>query len=808
MAVTVGSGEIVGGFRLSMSTRPRSRLDARPLLLAAIALLLGPNPLLSQATAQLQGTVRERGRDVVASASVALYQPGTEAPVRGTLTDDRGTFLLAGVQAGEYEIRVTRIGYLPSVRTVTLGDGVRQLDFLLDPSAVEVQGVSVEGERSRERVRFEESAGVSVQELSGAQLRRIPGVAEMDPLRAMAVLPGVVSTSDFASSFNVRGGSADQNLILLDGIPIYNPFHLGGFFSVFNGDMVARAELQTGGFPANQGGRVSSVLSVETDAGPGRFEVDAGISLLATRIAVSGGAPQGLEDALGLESVRWRGSARRSYLDVVLRPVFDLPYALSDYQGIVEMWTPGGSRIQLTGYTGSDVLNLTNFDPDDFPLRILWDWGNDLAGIRYTRIRPGGGSLDLRAGYTRFDTGLSFPDFDDTEFRSRIDQITLRADLETRPWRNWAVSLGGAADELSYDNLLATGGTEFGGGSGSGWLWGGYLHTAWKPGPWLLELGARVDAWAPRGEDPVVVPAPRLAMKRFFGRERDWAAKLAVGRYSQFLHSIRDEELPLGLDIWVLSGERVPHAVSDQIQGGVEGFFGNNWSLSLEGYHRWFDGVVATNPADDPNDPLDDLLRGTGTSYGADMMLRRVGEGVTGWLSLSWLKADRTFEDPFSGVLPPPTLTYAPIFDRRVDMDLVLQFPLPWGMEGGGRFTYGTGLPFTRPRAAFNLYGPRFSSQGRLTWPGDVPADEDAPLGIVLAPRNSERFPAYHRMDVSVRKTFNPGWGSITPYLDVVNVYNQRNVLFYFYQYETPPYTRSGVSMFPILPTFGFEVSF
>ena len=236
-----------------MSTPHRSSLPGFLPLLASILLLFMPNQGAGQAQAQLEGVVRERGGEVIVSASVALYQIGSEVPFRGTLTDAQGAYTLSSLPAGSYEIRVTRLGYLPSVRTLELTPGTRRLDVLLDPSAVEVQGVSVEAERSRERQRFQESAGVTVQELSGAQLRRIPGVAEMDPLRAMAVLPGVVSTSDFASSFNVRGGSADQNLILLDGIPIYNPFHLGGFFSVFNGAIwLERAEIQDRWFPCRQ----------------------------------------------------------------------------------------------------------------------------------------------------------------------------------------------------------------------------------------------------------------------------------------------------------------------------------------------------------------------------------------------------------------------------------------------------------------------------------------------------------------------------------------------------------------------------
>lgn len=784
-----------------MSTRFRSLCLA--LFLAGL-----PLPSAAQEGADFRGSVRESSGPPVVSASVILYRPGQPAPYRGALTDRLGAFRLPDVPPGRYELRVERLGFEPLSRDLELVPGRNELELELTAAAVRLAGISVEAERSRERSRFEETAGVTVRELSGAELRLIPGLAEMDPIRAMEVLPGVVSTSDFAAAFNVRGGSADQNLILLDGFPIFNPFHLGGFFSVFNGDMVARAELATGGFPARQGGRVSSVLTVETDPGVGDFQVDAGVSLLATRVAVAGGLPAGVEGALGIRRARWRTSARRSYLDVVLRPVFDLPYALTDLQGIMEGWTAGGTRIAVTGYSGSDVLNLTKLDPEDFPLRIQWDWGNDLAGVQVTRPRPGGGSLDLKAGYSRFSTGLRFPDFEDTNFRSRIDQVTLQADLEARPTPNSTVRVGVSGDRQSYDNLAASGGTEFGGGLGQGWLAGSYLQGDVRSGPWLVEAGVRLDAWRPEGEGGATVPAPRVAVKRFLGEDRDWAVKLAAGRYSQFLHSVRDEELPLGLDIWVLAGDRVPHAVSDQLQGGVEAFLGDRWNLTLEGYHRWFDGVVANNLAEDPNDPLDDLLRGTGRSYGADLFLRRGGPGPSGWISLSWLKATRTFEDIFSGQVPPPVLSYAPIFDRRLDLDVVLQLPLPGGIEGGARFTYGTGIPYTRPLSGFNLYGPRFSAQGRLIWQGEPEGGEDPPGGVILAPRNSVRYPAYHRLDVSARRPSRRSWGRITPYVDILNVYNQRNVLFYFYQYREEPFTRSGISMFPILPTIGVEVNF
>lgn len=765
-----------------------------------------PGVLTAQEAAELRGVVRDGAAIPVAVATVMLFRPGADEPLRGTLTDRLGTFRLPGIPPGRYELRVERLGFETLSRSLELGPGRLDLELMLQASAVRLEGIRVQAERSRERTRFEETAGVTVRELSGQELRRIPGLAEVDPLRAMEVLPGVVSTSDFASAFNVRGGSADQNLILLDGIPIFNPFHLGGFFSVFNGDMVARAELMTGGFPANRGGRVSSVLTVETDPGPGALKVDAGVSLLASRVAVAGGLSPRTEEALGIRNARWRASARRSYLDVVLRPVVDIPYALTDLQGVGEFWTRSGTRVILTGYTGSDVLNLTGVDPASFPLRIRWDWGNDLLGVQLTRPRRGGGNLELTLGYSAFDSGLRFPDFEDTDFRSRIHQWIARTELETRPSAGSTVRLGAGVDRLGYDNLAASGGTEFGRGFGDGWHLGSHLQWDWRGGPWLVEAGARLDAWLPDGQEHSLVPSPRVAVKRFLGEDRSLALKLSAGRYSQFLHSIRDEELPLGLDVWVLAGDRAPPVISDQVQGGVEGFLGDRWNVSLEGYLRRFDGVVANNLADDPNDPLDDLLQGTGSSYGADLLVRRRGPGVSGWLSASWLRASRTLEDIYSGVVPPPLITYAPIFDRRVDLDLVLQVPLPRQIEGGIRFTWGSGLPYTRPVAGYGLYGPRFSAGGRLVWQGEP--EEDPPTGVILSARGAARYPAYHRLDLGVRRPMERRWGRVTPYLDILNVYNRRNVLFYFYQFQDPPFTRAGISMFPILPTFGVEVSF
>jgi hypothetical protein len=776
--------------------RLRCCTPLRVWLLVGFSVLL-PLPLRGQQSA-LHVRVTGSGGPVAAAAVHVVALPDS-APVRSGETDAAGLIRISGLAPGSYLVRVERLGFETNVLETRVAPGRTVLiEIALREAAVGLPGVRVEAERRR--ARFEETAGATVAELTQRDLKLLPAAGEADVLRAVEVLPGVISTSDFASSFNVRGGSADQNLILLDGLPIYNPFHLGGFFSVFNADMVARAEMLAGGFPAEYGGRVSSVLAVESDAGRSGLDVQTGVSILAARVAAGVDLPQAPLERAGLYSGRARVSVRRSYFDQLLRPFFDFPYQLTDLQGYAEAWTPAGGRLSVTAYTGRDRLDLTGID--SFPLQVRWGWGNDVVGGAWTGPLAGG-RLAVRLGHSRFTTDIRFPEFDDTEFRSEINQSLLRASVNVAAGA-LDVAGGASVERLWYDNLARAGGTVFGGSRSSGWLAGAYAQLRWDPGLWLVETGVRGDAWLPNGGPDALVLQPRLAVKRFFAG-RNQAVKAAVGRYAQFAHSLRDEELPLGLDIWVLSGTRAPPIVSDQVQVGLEGYVSGTWFAALESYLRRFEGVTTINPADDPNDLTDDLLAGTGRSYGADLHLRRENGRVRPMLTLSWLRAWREFADPYTGEDPPPVLRYAPVFDRRVDIDLVVQALLPRGVELGIRWNYGTGLPYTRPVGAYAWYEYSVLGGG---WRRPGVSTDTVRSAIVLGPRNAERYPIYHRLDIGVRRTYRKRWGSITPHIDVLNLYDRRNVLFYFYQYgETPP-TRTGISMFPLLPTIGVEARF
>jgi hypothetical protein len=302
----------------------------------------------AQASAQtvVRGRVLNGAGEPIPAVDVRLERTGERTILRAPATDTLGSFIFGDVAPGRYLLRADRIGFASLERAVTVGSVPLLLELTLDEAPVAVEAVTAEGERTRER--FETEAGLTVRELSRTELKLIPGLAEADVLRAVEVLPGVVSTSDFSSSYNVRGGSADQNLIQLDGIPIYNPFHVGGLFSVFNADMVERAELLAGGFPAEYGGRVSSVLNVVSDAGDPGMQVSGGVSVLATRVSAGADLPM---------NGRIRVGARRSYFDQLLRPFFEFPYYLHDLQLTSEVWPAAASRLSVTAYWGDDVLD-------------------------------------------------------------------------------------------------------------------------------------------------------------------------------------------------------------------------------------------------------------------------------------------------------------------------------------------------------------------------------------------------------------------------------------------------------------------
>jgi hypothetical protein len=459
------------------------------------------------------------------------------------------------------------------------------------------------------------------------------------------------------------------------------------------------------------------------------------------------------------------------------------------------------------------VLDLSDFHPAGLDstntqiLRLKWDWGNAVAGARLEQP-IGAWVATASLGISHYGEALGFTDFSDTRFSSNITQLTARADAGRPIGSTVTVKAGGEVTRIGYHNVGQAGGTTFFSRDRSGVMTGGFAQLRWQPdSAWIVEPGVRVDVWH-AGVTRAYV-APRLAAKRFFGAHRDGAVKVAAGRYVQFVHSLRDEQLPVSNDYWVTADENVPAVVSDQAQLGIEKYWGDAWYASVEGYYRRYLGVTDLNSADDPNDPADDLLEGHGYSYGADLMVRRTTGRLRGWMTLSLLKAQRTFPDPLNLGLEgvPETVTFPPVFDRRVDLDVVGEYLLPGKIEAGLRLNFGTGVPYSRAVAAYVGFETDLVNGGYRI-PRPIGEDPEVPIYVVPGDRNRQRYPAYSRLDLTFRRTYTRRWGTLTPYAQVLNATNRKNVLFYFYNFDNDPPTRSGITMFPVLPTIGVEATF
>jgi len=312
-------------------------------MLVWTALALGP---AQDSTGVLQGRVR----DAASGAPVAAATVRVDGTRLGTLADDAGRYRLAGIPAGTVTVVVQRVGYESERRPVTLRPGATvTLDVALRAATTALATVKVAAD-PRDREEFRRAPGPGILTVTRDAFTRVPVIGEPDVLRVVQLLPGVVAPNDFTAGYNVRGGESDQNLILLDGYPLYNPFHLGGLFGTFIDETVGGFELLPGVFPARYGTRLSSVLDVtprvEERAG---VHGTAAVSVLASSLSLAG-------TVRGRTS--WSVAARRTYADKFVALLSDnqLPYWFTDVQAHLRHQLRGGGTLSATLYAGSDIL--------------------------------------------------------------------------------------------------------------------------------------------------------------------------------------------------------------------------------------------------------------------------------------------------------------------------------------------------------------------------------------------------------------------------------------------------------------------
>lgn len=745
--------------------------------------------------------VSSTGNEGLTAAIVTALPAG-----RSARADESGRFAIAGLPPGPVTLRARSLGYRPAETTVTVpAEGTVEVTIRLQPSPITLAPVRTEA-RGGDRERFENSPDGGVISMRAINLRELPSVGEPDVLRLVQMLSGVTARNDFTAGYNVRGGESDQNLVLLDGIPVYNPFHLGGLFGTFLEPAVGEIKLHTGAFPASYGGRLSSVLEVSSreDARQGVHGV-VGVSLLASSALVGGGMPGG--------QGTWSIGARRTYADALIGAFSErvLPYHFRDAQLHVAHLLPrGNGTVSVTAYDGQDVLDGSFADFGDSVAgagTFRLDWGNRLAGVTFViplgervRIPTGIATEGLwlgdsawfvqRASLSRFETNLDLGG-GVLAFRNSVMDRRLAGSLSWfRGGHAWNAGYDVTSHQVRYRVRSPETVADFFSLDQNPVALAAFVEDAWRPSPrWLVRPGVRVEHVTSTGWIGV---SPRLAAKYFL--TPDVALLGGAGQYAQWMHALRNEDLPIRIfDFWIASDRDIAVTRALQGSGGMEAWFSPRRFVRFEGWVKRYERLLEPNDAADPDVRGSEFVPLAGLSYGADVLLRQLEAGpVSGWVAYGYSVSSRTRDGA----------RYFPGQDRRHNLNAVVAWHPSNRTTIGARLGYASGTPYTAivGQLVRRVYDPR-----RNAWDTGI---EDRQVEPVGGDRNAARLPVFHRLDLSVARRYERGRTTWEPYLQLVNAYNRRNVFTYTFDYTRNPPARSAISQFPFLPSIGVTVEF
>jgi hypothetical protein len=707
----------------------------------------------------------------------------------GTVTNNYG-FYAVTVPAGNYTLTISYVGFQKETRSVSLTDRNVRLDVELQEEGKQLQEVIVSTKAEDDNVKNIE---MSVNQIDVKTLKRIPALlGEVDVVRSIQLLPGVSTVGEGATGFNVRGGSIDQNLVLLDEAPVYNSSHLFGFFSVFNPDAVKDVKLIKGGIPSNYGGRVSSILDVRLKEGNAKKpELNGGIGLIFSRLSYERPVFKGKGSFIV--------AARRSYADILAQPFLN-----SDLRGskfyFYDLTAKGNYRINdkntvfLSGYLGRDVFGA------DFG----FNWGNATISARWNHVFSDRLFLNTTAYYSNYDYSLNSDlkgknpnDFFRTD--SRIVDYSLKPDFSLFLGKN-TITFGGQSIVHDFQPGTATAASAgavrtFGLSSKYALENALYVGNEQQVTPKLqLQYGLRYSLFSYIGpgeayffqtDVPTGQRRTALTTVDYRGRETiktygNWeprfsakyelphnsSLKLSYNRLAQYIHLISNTTASTPLDVWTPSTNNIRPQIADQIAGGYFKNFGksgNEFEASVEVYYKWLQNQI--DYIDGANLILNkylegDLLSGRGRAYGAEFFLKRTTGVVNGWVSYTLAKTERQVDGINNGDW------YATRFDKRHTLTSVLMFDPPsakrWNFAA--TFTLASGTPGTFPTNRFEFQ------------------DITAPI---FSGRNNYRIPAYHRLDLAATlqgrkrtgKKKDDNW-----VFSVYNVYGRKNPFSVYFQ--------------------------
>lgn len=708
----------------------------------------------------------------------------------GTVTNNSGFYTLT-LPKGKHVIQFSYVGYHPSKPQQLLLVSDTLMHRELRPNT-RLDEVTVVGTPS---VSSPASVQMSAVEVPVSQIKNIPMIAgEVDVLKAIQLLPGVQSGQEGATGLYVRGGGPDENLIMMDGVPLYNVNHLMGFFSVFNADAVKNVTLYKGNFPAQYGGRLSSIIDVrQNDGSRDSYHGNFTVGLLAAKFNFEGPIPH-KKDSTGWTTLTI--SARRTYYDLFASPIIAAvtakenghPMSAGAYfydvnAKLSHTFQNQNDKLSASFYMGDDVVYFNQKEKGEKQLQAYTEkmnmrmgWGNILAAVNWEhRYNPRLFS-NTQLSYTRYrfqvrqsleetyeGLGIS-PRFEQKmEYRSSLQDVMLQSNYDWTPVHNNTLKFGAAYTyhqfrpevlnnyRLELDasrpegafqqDTMLTDGTMHGHEASL------YVEDTYAPWEWLkFSVGLRGSLYAIDGK---IYPSyePRVGLRAII--YKDLALKASYSYTTQYVHLLSNSAVSMPTDLWVPVTRNIAPMHSMIVAGGVSYNILNQVELSVEGYYKrstnlleYVDGAQYFGSRKSWQDMV---AMGDGWSYGVELLVQRKVGPVTGWVGYTWSRTMRQFDRPGQEInFGRP---FRAKYDREHDLSITVQYEINKRIDIAGTFVYGTG---SRMTLATQYYWDPFSGTQIAYYPE----------------RNNYQLPDYHRLDLGVNFHFPhkySAWGQVEP---------------------------------------------
>lgn len=764
-------------------------------------LLLFSTSLSGQQKYTVSGTVTDKktGETIIGAAVWVREDLG-----RGTVTNEYGFYSLP-LPAGNYTLIYAFLGYGEETRTVRLSGNVRE-DVALSEDATEIEAVLVTATARDENV---VQTQVGLERIELREIAKMPVLfGEKDALKTIQLLPGIKGASEGSSGFFVRGGTADQNLILLDEAPVYNASHLLGFFSTFNSDAIKDVAVYKGNSPAQYGGRLSSVLDIKMNDGNNqRFVTSGGIGLIASRLNIEGPIQKGKSSFIV--------SGRRSYADLFMKLSNDETDRTSqlyfyDLNAKVNFSLGQKDRLLLSGYFGRDVMDRARI--------ARLDWGNMTGTIRWNRILGERVFMNTLLIYSHYDTkaGMTFGD-NSFGLKSSVRDWNFKQEYQffTGERHKFRLGFNTIYHRIRPGEVVASEGSMMQPRKLEdrlGWENALFFSDEWRLGRKLNILyGLRYSAFSVLGPGTFYdfdgagnvtgqqIYGRQKIVRTYFNPEPRISANLLLspvssikGGYArnvQYLHMVSNTTGSNPMDVWLSTTLNVKPELSDIYSlGYFRNFADNRFEFSVEAYYKDLYRQVDYRDGADPqaNEFLEgELLFGRGRAYGLEFFFKKRTGRFNGWISYTLSKAQRQIDGINDG------RWYRASQDRTHDFSVVGILTLSDRWTVSAVWVYNTGSAVTFPSAKYRV---------------------DDQVYFYYTERNAQRMPAYHRLDLGatcyVRRSgkFESSWN-----FSLYNAYGRMNAYSIMFREgkDDPTITEAvQLSLFRWVPSVTYNFKF